>query len=67
MLSLFAMLSVADRVPEALGLNTTVNVEEPLAATLEAGCTDTVKSALCVPPTATRGEPLRLKGPLPVL
>ena len=61
------MLKAAVRVPTADGSNVTWKVVVPPAAILAAGCVVTVKSAACVPLTATRGEPVRFSVAVPVL
>ena len=60
------MLRVALRNPEADGSKATWNVVVPPAATDAAGCAATTKSEACVPPTATRGLPVRFKATAPV-
>ena len=61
------VLNAAVRVPTAEGSNVTWKVVVPPAATVAAGCVVTVKSAACVPLTATRGEPDRFSVAVPVL
>ena len=62
------MLTVALRVPVALGSKVMTKVLVPPALTVEAsGWVVTVNSEALVPETATIGVPDRLKAPLPLL
>ncbi len=62
-----AMVSIAVRIPPALGSNVTWNVVLPPAATGELGRAVTVKSTACVPLTATLGAPVRVSAAVPLL
>ena len=61
------MVSLAVRVPEALGSKVTWKVVVPLAVTGEVGNAVTVKSAAWVPLTVTKGVPDRVRLPVPLL
>jgi hypothetical protein len=67
-LSLLAMRTVAVRAPNADGSKRIVKVVLPLvAATGEAGCRVTLKSAACSPAIVTRGVPVSSRSSTPVL
>src|SRR5438309_783331 len=61
------MITVAVLRPGAEGSNTIVKVVEPAGATVDDGCTVTVKPAALAPVDSTRGVPVKVSVPAPVL